>query len=299
MNTKKNSGKSLIMITVSFLIFGTIGIFRRYVPLSSGILAFVRGIIGAVFLLAVVLIGKKDVFKELSLKKVIGLCISGCAMGFNWILLFEAYNYTNVSTATLCYYMEPVIVVLASALIFRERLTVKKWICSAVALLGMFFVSGIFENGTPEGSDLTGILLGLGAAALYSTVVLINKKLPGIDSYAKTIIQLSSAAIVLIPYLLITEDISAINLDSTALISIAVIGIVYTGVAYALYFGSMDGLRTQTIALFSYIDPILALILSAVILGETMTFLGIIGAILILGATIVSELELKTLKKHN
>ncbi len=184
-------------------------------------------------------------------------------------------------------------VILVSALIFKEKLTLRKGICSAIAVAGMVLVSGIVESGIPESNELTGILLGLGAAALYSTVVLINKKNPGIDSYAKTIIQLASAAIVLIPYLLLTEDFSSIKMDGSAFLFLAIIGIVYTGIAYTLYFGSMDGLKTQTIAIFSYIDPIVALILSALILHENMSVFGIIGAVLVLGATVISELEFK------
>ena len=205
-------------------------------------------------------------------------------------MLFEAYNYTSVSVATLCYYMAPTFVVLLSVPILKERLSAKKLICSALALIGMVLISGILEGAGLDRRDLTGILLGIGAALIYAAVVLLNKSLPGIDAYEKTVIQLSAAAVIMLPYLLISGSFAGNTWSMSTLLLLLIVGIIHTGISYALYFGSMDGLRAQTVALFSYIDPIVALLLSACILKEHMTILGIIGAILIVGSAIVCEL---------
>lgn len=286
---KKNDSRSLVMFISSMLIFGTIGIFRRYIPLPSALLACCRGIIGSAFLLVLMLAKKGRERQKLGAKMAATYVIMGVLIGINWLLLFEAYNYTTVATATLCYYMEPTIVILLSPLVFREKLTLKKGICAAVAVLGMVFVSGVVENGVPTLAELKGVLLGLGAAVLYAIVVIMNKKMPGVEVYQKTIIQLFSAALIMVPYLLLTENLKEVTCDSTAIIMLLVVGFVHTGVAYALNFGSMDGLRGQSIALFSYLDPVTALILSALILHETMSAWGIVGAILILGAALISE----------
>ena len=119
---------------------------------------------------------------------------------------------------------------------------------------------------------------------------LLNKKGAPVDAYEKTILQLFSAAAVLVPYLLVTENFSALQLTGRDVLLLLVLGIVHTGIAYALYFGSMDGLRAQTIALFSYIDPVVALFLSALLLREPLTAAGMIGAVLILGSAAFSEL---------
>ena len=175
--------KSRNNLILSMCIFGTIGILRRYIPLSSSLVALVRGIIGSVFLMMVLLISKKSLDKQALRKNLPMLSLSGAAIGFNWILLFEAYNYTSVATATLCYYLAPILVILASPLVLKERLTKKSIFCTVTALVGMVLVSGITETGFSGLSELKGILLGIGAAVLYAGVILMNKKISGIPSY--------------------------------------------------------------------------------------------------------------------
>ena len=298
MNAETNRPGALLMLASSMLIFGTIGLFRRYIPLSSGLLAFSRGILGALFLGLFLMIRR---LPEQRLKKRKGswnrtsapvfflLILSGALIGVNWILLFEAYNYTTVATATLCYYMQPTIVILLSPLFFHERLTAKKLVCAFLAVLGMFLVSGAAGEGIPQGDAFRGILCGLGAAALYAFVVIMNKCIRNIDPYLKTILQLASASVCLLPYLAVTGQLSYVKLDSFSLLMLLVVGIVHTGIAYTLYFGSTDGLRAQTIALFSYIDPVSALFISVLFLHEPMGAAGLAGAVLILGAAFAAE----------
>ena len=279
------------MLTLSMIIFGSIGIFRRYIPLPSAVLACFRGAAGSLFLLVVAKIRGRNLINHIGGKKILWLAVTGAVIGLNWILLFEAYNYTSVATATLCYYMQPTIVILLSPFFFHEKLTVKKGICILLSLIGMVFVSGIVEGDLPDPGEAKGIVFGLGAALLYATVVMMNKALPGIDAYEKTIIQLLSAAVVLIPYLLFSGQSVAGSWTPVVIIMLLIVGIVHTGIAYALYFGSIDGLKTQTVAIFSYLDPIVALVLSALILHERMTVFGIFGALLIIGAALISEIE--------
>ena len=286
-----NNNKDKMMMIGAMTIFGTIGIFRKYIPLPSSLLALARGIIGTAFLLFLVLAVKRDKLSIEAIKRnFVFLVVSGAFIGFNWILLFEAYQYTTVATATLCYYMAPVIVVLVSPFLFKERLTLLKAICVAVALAGMVFVSGIPQSGFGGMSELKGILLGLGAATLYAIVVILNQYIKDIPAYDKTIMQLGTAAIAILPYTLLTENFADISFTPVAVLMLIFVGIVHTGIAYTLYFGSMSGLKAQTIALFSYIDPVVAIILSAVILQENIGLWGVIGAVMVLGSTMVSEL---------
>jgi RarD protein len=213
------------------------------------------------------------------------------------MFLFEAYNYTTVATATLCYYMQPTIVILLSPLFFKETITAKKWICVILSIIGMIFVSGLIESGIPPLSESKGILFGIGAALFYAAVVIMNKKLPGLDAYKKTIIQLLSAAVILIPYLLISRQSFHVEWTPTVIVMLLIVGFVHTGVAYVLYFGSMDGVKAQTVAIFSYLDPIMALLLSTIILNERMTVFGIVGAILIIGAALIGEIDMNSIRK--
>ena len=277
-----------LKIIASMVIFGTIGIFRRYIPMDSSLIALVRGAVGTLFLLAVVLLGKKGLNWQAIRRKLPLLVLSGAAMGFNWILLFEAYNHTTVATATLCYYMAPILVILLSPLMLRQHLAKKKLLCVAVALIGMVLVSGVLESGGTTG--WTGIALGLSAAALYASVVLMNQFMGSVPAMDKTILQLLSAAAAMLPYVLWTVDFSAQPTNALALIMLLVVGVVHTGIAYWLYFGAMGKVPAQAAALLSYLDPVIAILLSALVLGEKMTLLTSAGAVLVLGATMISEM---------
>ena len=289
---EKNTNAKISLI-LSMVIFGTIGIFRKYIPLPSGIVACARGILGVAFLLGFIKI-KKIPMDGASIRKYLKrLLISGAFIGLNWVLLFESYRYTSVAVATLCYYMAPIFVMIASPFVLKDKLTVKKTICVLIALIGMIFVSGVLDGGISGISEIKGILFGLGAAALYASVVMMNQGLKEVPTYDKTIMQLGAAAVVLIPYVLAVEDLSTVVLTPLIVIMLLIVGVVHTGIAYALYFGSMNGLKAQTVALFSYIDPIVAIILSALFLKEPMTVYSVIGAVLVLGATMISELPEK------
>lgn len=290
---QKKNGSAYFMFVGAMLIYGTIGIFREFIPISSALLAFSRGLIGGVFLLGWVLLRGGTLKLNISRKRFALLCVSGVAMGANWILLFEAYNYTTVAVATLCYYMQPTMLMLLAPLLFREKLTLKKGICALVSFLGMVLVSGVLDGATAESKNLIGILLGLGAAVLYTTVIILNKKNPVDNAEGKTVVQLFSSTIVMIPYLLLTEKTGTYTFSWSVLILVLVVGIVHTGVAYAMYFGSLQRLPAQTTAVLSYIDPVVAVALAGIILQQPMSVGEIIGAILILGAALVSEIRRK------
>lgn len=270
---------------VSMAIFGTIGVFRIHIPLPSGFTASVRGLIGGLFLLFVCLIkGQKIDFKKAG-KKLPVIILSGVLIGTNWILLFEAYNHTSIATATLCYYMAPVFVTVASSFLFGEKLGTKKVLCLLCAIIGMSFVSGVFNSGSLEISGM-GIALALSAAVLYASVVLLNKKLSDIDSTDRTILQLLSAGIVLLPYSLCCENLSFANMDFLSVALLILLGLLHTGVAYLLYFSSMSELPLSYTALLGYIDPLVALVLS-VIIGQSVGVFEIVGGILILGSSCI------------
>lgn len=284
----KDNFKSYVALIGSMLIFGTLGVVRRYVPLSSAMLALCRGALGSVFLLLFVLV-RGGKLKLPERKATLWLVLTGAIMGLNWMLLFEAYSYTTVAAATMCYYMQPTIVILLSPLVLRERLSGRKLACAAAAIVGMLFVSGVLSGGVGQVRDIRGIAFGLGAAALYAAVIILNKKVVVEDIYAKTVIQLAGAALVMIPYVLLTEGVPELTLTAADIGMVLLVGIVHTGITYALYFGSMQRLKAQTVAVMSYIDPVFALLLSAAVLHESLTPLGIVGAVLIIGSAIISE----------
>lgn len=286
-----NTVSSKIQLIASMLTFGTIGIFVEYIPLPSGTIAFVRGVVGALSLFIFALLAKVEISLSDIKSNLVLLLLSGGAIGFNWIFLFEAYRHTTVAKATLCYYMAPVFVMLVSPLVLKEKLTVKKLFCILAAIVGMFFVSGVIGEKTPDKGQLLGILFGITAAALYASVILLNKKLGEISAHNRTAVQLSAAAAVVLPYTLLAEDIRPEAMTPLSVTLLLLVGIVHTAVAYLLYFGSIKGLPAQTVAILSYIDPVVAIILSAVILKQPMSIFAVIGAVFILSGALVSEIS--------
>ena len=276
-----------LKILTSMAIFGTVGIFVRFIPMASTAIAFCRGVLGCVFLLILMAItGKKPSLADIKRNGWI-LAISGAAIGINWILLFEAYRYTTVAIATICYYLAPAFVTLGSPLV-GEKLSGKKLGCIGVAMLGMVFLSGVLQG--DQHSSLLGVLLGLGAAVFYASVILMNKKLSPIGAYDKTLCQLGAASLVVAPYILIVGGIDFGGMTAFSWVMLSILGIVHTGIAYALYFGGIKDVNAQTAAILSYLDPVLSILLSALILREKLDVFSVIGAVLILGSALYSEL---------
>lgn len=278
-------------ITLSMLIFGTVGIFVRFISFPAGFIAMSRGFIGVLFLLFFLLATRKRIsFSDIKANLLI-LVLSGIFIGINWILLFESYNHTTVATATLCYYMAPVFVILASTLIFREKLSLKKGLCVLGAICGMILVSGIVEHGMPSLTEASGILLGLGAAVFYACVVLLNKRMKSISSFDMTVVQLFFAALTVMIYTLTCEKTVFGENAIVGILLLLFVGVVHTGIAYVLYFGSVKELPASKVAIFAYIDPIVAILLSFIILKEEMSLFSGVGAIIILMSTLISELD--------
>ncbi len=272
-----------IEYVIAMLIFGTVALPVRGISLPSGSLAMIRGLAGGLFLLA---LRCKPDFKAFK-SHWLPLVISGVAIGLNWIFLFEAYRYTTVAVATLLYYLAPVLLLLLSPLVLKERLTLKKGCVIAVALAGMVLVSGIFGGGD---GNLRGILMGALAACFYATVMLANRFLKELHSLDRTIFQLTIAGLTIVPYALLAEGFSLTMLSWKSILLLGVLVVVYTGVAYVLYFDGLARLSASSSAVLAYLDPVTALVLSAAVLGEKMTVPQVIGALLILGALLWSEL---------
>ena len=278
-----------IKLIGSMVIFGTLGPFVRNISVTSGELALYRAILAAVVIAAFLLItGQKIPFAKIR-RQIPLLLLSGCAMGFNWILLFEAYKYTTVSVATLSYYFAPVLVTLACPILFKEKMTRRQWLCFAMSTVGIVLITGIGDVNSGS-NHLLGILFGLGAACLYASVVLLNKFIKEVEGIHRTFIQFLAAIAVLVPYVALSSGVTLEAMNTTGWICLLVVGLVHTGVAYCLYFPSLKELPGQKAAILSYIDPLVAVLLSVTVLQETMTITQIIGGALILGFTLYNEL---------
>ena len=284
--------RSKLMNLSAMLIFGTIAIFVRNIELTSKEIAVLRGVIGSIFLLGVMLFSKEKTSFSAIKKNLPILVLSGLGVGANWIFLFEAYKYTTVSIATLSYYCAPIFVTIMAPIILKEKISLIKFLCVCTAMVGMLCIVGTNKGSIGEGyNHFLGIIYGLTAAVGYASVILMNKFIKGLKGVETTVTQLVFASILLLPYVMITSGFDFSKMTGISWGYMIFLGIVHTGFAYALYFSSLNELKGQTIAVLSYIDPITAVLISALFLGEQLTMFQIIGGVLILGSTFISETQ--------
>lgn len=285
------------MLITSMVIFGTIGLFVRYIPLASGEIALCRAVLATILIGGYMLVTRQRIPFQSIKKELPLLLFSGMAMGINWILLFEAYRYTTVSVATLSYYFAPVIVTAVCPFLFKEKLTGKQILCFVMSTLGLVLIVGVGEIGQ-SGSDLKGILFGLGAAVFYATVILLNKFIKGVAGIPRTLLQFVAAIVILVPYVAMTSGFHVGQLAGVGLGCLLFVGLVHTGVTYCLYFSSLKELPGQKAAVLSYIDPLVSVLVSVLILREDITVLQIVGGLLILGFTLWNELSVTGQKEN-
>lgn len=280
------NGKVKVML--SMLIFGTLSIFVRQIPMATNQIAFYRGALGSVFLVVTLLLKKERIPFKLIQKNGKFLLLSGFAVGANWILLFEAYRYTTVSNATISYYFQPIILTLLAPLVFKEALTLKKFGFVLLSMVGMVFIIG-FSGSSAGYNHPLGIGFGLAAALFYAIAIISNKKVTGLSDLHLTALTLIIATVILLPYVELTTGIGTSQLTMPSLMSLLVLGVVHTGIAYVFLFSGLQKVEGQTFAILSYIDPLTAVIISAVVLKEPISDLQLFGGALVLAATFMNE----------
>ncbi len=288
----KTDNFNKLMFTVSMVIFGTIGLFVKNIPLPTGEIALYRALLAVLLVGGYLLITKKKISFKNCRKELVLLLLSGAAMGFNWIFLFAAYKCTTVSVATLSYYFAPVIVTVLSPLLFKEKMTLKKIVCFIFSTAGLILITGLGNLGGNL-MHIKGIAFGIGAAILYAAVMLLNKAIKGIGGIERTFLQFVSAAVVLVPYVLLTDGINITSLHTKGVVFLIIVGLVHTGLTYLMYFSSLKELEGQQVAVLSYIDPLVAVLVSVLILKEEITLTQIIGGALILIFTFLNEINIK------
>lgn len=282
------AGRARLAMIVSASVFGTLGLFVRRIEVTSAELALYRAVLAAVFILLFFLIRRE----QPRLREIRGalwlLLLSGAAMGFDWMLLFESYKYTTISLATLSYYVAPVIVTALCPLLFHERMTRAQVICFLMSTLGVALIigSGGLQGG---GSDLRGIVCAVGAAVFYAAVILLNKYIRGVTGLERTFVQLLAAVVVLAPYVGLTSGFHPEVLSATGWVNLLIVGFVHTGLTYCMYFAAIRTLPGQESSLLSYLDPIVSVLISVLLLGEPLAPIQIAGMVLFLGFAIANE----------
>lgn len=286
MNLEK---RAQIHFIISMLIFGTIGLFVKFIPLSAGIIASSRGILGGLFI-CILLLTKKDKISIISIKENFKmLLLSGFLIASNWIFLFEGFKYSTVSAVTVLYYLCPIFLLIWSAVFFKEKISIKQVICIVIALIGVVLISGLLNGDGKSLNQIKGIVYGILAGVFYSLVILCNNKLKHVKQPESTMIQIFIAGLFVLPHALFTTKVINISMNMYSVFMLLIVVIVHTGIAYVMYFDAVSKLKTGTVAILSYLDPVFALMMAVLFLKEKMGIIEIIGALLILSSAYISE----------
>ena len=278
--------KALLKHIASLLLFGLNGIVASHIPLSSYQIVFLRTLIGGMLLTGLFLLGKGKFHITSHRKDALFIVLSGVAMGASWMFLYEAYQQIGVSLATLLYYCGPVIVMVLSPLLFREKLTFPKIFGFLIVLAGIFLVNG---NTSAGNGNLWGMLCGLLSAVTYFFMVTLNKMSKHIVGLENSVLQLISSCLTVSLFVGVKQGFPA-AIPSSAWVWILLLGVVNTGIGCYLYFSSLAKLPAQTVAVCGYLESLSAVVFAALLLGEKMTLPQILGAVCILGGAMLGEL---------
>jgi len=212
--------------------------------------------------------------------------ISCVPMGTSMMVLYEAYQQLCVSIASLAYYCGPVIVLILSPILFGEKLTWAKLLGFLAVLIGIFCVN---LAALADGRISWGFFYGIMSAVMFAIMVIFNKKVKDITGLENAMWQLIASFLTVAIFIVIKQGFS-LSIELGSLVPILILGIVNTGMGCYYYFSAIGDLPVQTVAICGYLEPLAALIFSTVLLGETLGFLQIIGAVLILGGAAFGEL---------
>ena len=285
--------KTYFKYITALILFGLNGIVASHISLSSYEIVFTRTLIGSFFLILIFIISKKEVrFWENKLH-FLYLLISGVAMGTSWMFLYEAYAQIGVSIATLAYYCGPVIVMILSPVISREKMTSPILLGFFSVIIGMLCVNG---QNLSQGSVSWGLICGLFSAIMYAVMVIFNTKAVSIKGIENPMWQLITGFITVAIFVGLKHGFS-INMMQGNLIPILILGIINTGIGCYFYFSSIGSLSMQTVAICGYLEPLSALLFSTALLGENLKLIQMVGAVLILGGAAFGELFRQKLKK--
>lgn len=270
---------------IALLLFGSNGIVASFINMNSYEIVLLRTLLGSLLLLSIFLISKGKFTFYKHKKHFLYLAVSGIAMGTSWMLLYEAYTRIGVSISSLLYYCGPVIVMVLSPLLFKEKLNIFKVSGFISVLCGVFLVNG---NALSDGGDTFGILCGVLSAVMYAFMVIFNKKATSITGLENSTLQLIISFLTVAVFVGIKQGI-VMDIPTDSILPLLILGFINTGIGCYFYFSSIGNLPVQSVAICGYLEPLSAVLLSVLILRETMLPMQIIGALLILGGAIFGE----------
>lgn len=278
----------LFTYLAALLLFGSNGIIAAAIALPSSDIVLLRTFLGALSLVTILAITQSHKLQAPSRpREAAALLLSGAALGASWIFLFRAYQTIGVGVSSLLYYCGPIIVMALSPLIFGEKLTGGKIAGFIAVACGAFLIAAQGLGGNMP-------IAGIASAFCYALMVIASKGAPHIEGLENSTLQVSAAFVTALVLTLITQGapsfLSAGVAASIDWRAVVMLGVVNTGIGCLLYFSAVAKLPVQTVAVVGYLEPLSAVVFSAVLLGEAITPVRLMGVALIIGGAIFCEL---------
>ncbi len=286
-----------IKLLLVMIMWGSLGVFTRSIPLSALSLAFLRAFIALPVLFVVMKMKKENNVKWPLIKPYL---ISGVLLGFGWLTLFYGFKHTSISSAVMIYNMCPVYVMIAAPQVLKETISKVQIAVISISFLGLLLIVG---HNLLDGYGFMGLALSAISGMLYATIVLINRSIKvRVDNQTATFVQIFAAMIVLLPFVLIDGNIlMVVYLDARAVIYTILLGVLHTGVAYTIFFSLYTHMKSVEIVSYSFLEPLFGILFSVIFVGETLTFPQIIGGIMIFGSNYIGEMlkDRKSARQRN
>ncbi len=271
-----------VLILVSATAFGAMPVFARF-AYASGVDAF--SLLFLRFTMATTLIATIMAIRRIPLPRgraLLGLIAMG-AFGYvgQSMCYFTALRLASASLVSLVLYLYPVFVAGLAAVILKERLTATKLVALAVALAGAALTIGFGGGGTPAG-----VAAALGAALAYSLYIIAGTRL------LRSVAPIPATAVIMASTGLVYAGLVAVRgpvwpATARGLLAIVAIAAISTVLATTTFFAGLERIGPTNASLLSTFEPVVAVVLAALVLGERLAPLSLLGGALILAAAIM------------
>jgi drug/metabolite transporter (DMT)-like permease len=278
------SKRSTLQFVVATVILGSLGIFATQAQLDARTIVFYRCLFGAIAMGIYCLFLRH--FRAIPKREFLIALGTGFLMLGNWVFFFEGILRIGVSVATIVYQVQPFMVLVAGAFLFRERLGVTKFLLFLAALFGLILATGIKWNVVDIGY-LWGVGFTLLGAILYAGVVLVGKGLKSVKPEIVTFIQ-CSVGVLILP--IVDPSILHTPIAPRQWGWLSGLGVIHTALAYGLIYGALPKLKSSVIAILTFIYPASAILFDFVVNGKLLSSVQFVGlAIIILSSVGITQ----------
>lgn len=269
--------KGLLEMFFATFIWGSIPVFSVWCNLPSPIFVFFRVLLAFpfVFLYSVKKFGVKEFFR---LKPFIPLFLSGIVLSLNWILFFWAIQLTSVANAVILYYLGPIFTIILAVLFLKEHFGKILFWATLLAFSGAVLTFVPNMNTAVFHRTFLGLITAFFSGLFYGLLGFISKIGIKFHSAMKLITyQIFISIFFTLPFLFFLH----FKIYPLIIALLVVTGLVHTALALFLWYDSLNYIRVATAAIFSYLDPLFAIVLSLALLHQNPTLFQIFGGVLI------------------